>query len=67
MPLTILTDQNVRTILHSLDREDIYEVQQSLADGLHYYSTAAEDNGCCSSYQPMRTQLKRKDGGTVGS
>ncbi|KAI9714361.1 MAG: hypothetical protein M1820_000322 [Bogoriella megaspora] len=65
MVLSVLTDSDVRRILHSLDRDDIFEIQQSLADGLHYYSTATEDNGCCSSYQPMRTQLKRKDGGTT--
>ncbi|KAK8215344.1 hypothetical protein M8818_001965 [Zalaria obscura] len=65
MPLTILTDEDVRKVLHSLTKEDILDLQQSLADALHYYSTSVEDNGCCSSYQPMRTSLKRKDGSTT--
>ncbi|KAJ8114811.1 hypothetical protein OPT61_g3394 [Boeremia exigua] len=67
MPLTILTDSDVRNLLHQLSKQDILDLQQSLADGLHYYSTATEDdsNGCCSSYQPMRTALKRNDGQTT--
>ncbi|KAF2431703.1 NAD(P)-binding protein [Tothia fuscella] len=67
MPLTILTDDDVRTLLHSLTKRDILELQQSLADALHYYSTSVEDddNGCCASYQPERTALKRKDGTTT--
>jgi hypothetical protein len=67
MPLTILTDEDVRTLLHSLTRKDVLDIQQALADALHYYSTAIEDedNGCSAGYQPMRTQLKRKDGSTT--
>jgi hypothetical protein len=67
MPLTILTDKDVRTLLHSLTKNDILSIQQSLADALHYYSTAVEDddNGCCASYQPKRTKLTRKDGSTT--
>lgn len=67
MPLTVLTDSDVRTLLHSLTKQDIHDLQQSLADALHYYSTSTEDdaNGCCSSYQPLRTALKRSDGQTT--
>ncbi|KAJ4341982.1 hypothetical protein N0V87_001308 [Didymella glomerata] len=67
MPLTILTDSDVRSLLHKLSKQDILDLQQSLADGLHYYSTATEEdsNACCSSYQPMRTALKRNDGQTT--
>ena len=66
MSLTVLTDSNVRAVLHSLTREDILELQQSLADALHFYSSSVEeDNGCCSTYQPQRTSLKRTDGQTT--
>ncbi|KAF2220825.1 hypothetical protein BDZ85DRAFT_297571 [Elsinoe ampelina] len=65
MPLTILTDSDVSTVLHSLTRDDILDLQQSLADALHFYSTSGGDNLCCSSYQPMRTALKRQDGKTT--
>lgn len=67
MALTILSDEDVRTLLHSLTRTDVLEIQQALADALHYYSTAIEDedNGCSAGYQPMRTHLKRQDGNTT--
>ncbi|KAJ4295338.1 hypothetical protein N0V90_007349 [Kalmusia sp. IMI 367209] len=67
MPLTVLTDSEVRTLLLGLKKQDIFDLQQSLADALHYYSTSTEQdsNGCCSSYQPLRTSLKRSDGQTT--
>ncbi|GAM87897.1 hypothetical protein ANO11243_059250 [Dothideomycetidae sp. 11243] len=65
MTLTVLTDSDVFAILHALTKEDIHDIQSSLADALHYYSTAGEENLCCSSYQPMRTALRRKDGRTT--
>lgn len=67
MPLTILTDAEVRSLLLSLTKQDILDLQQSLADALHYYSTSTENdsNDCCSSYQPLRTALKRSNGQTT--
>jgi len=65
MPLTVLGDQDVSRILHSFDRDDILELQQSLADALHWYSTSNDANDCCSDFQPERTHLKRKDGSTT--
>ncbi|KAF2130385.1 NAD(P)-binding protein [Dothidotthia symphoricarpi CBS 119687] len=67
MPLTILADSDVRALLHSLTKQDILDLQQSLADALHHYSTATVDdsNGCCAEYQPLRTTLKRNDGQTT--
>ena len=65
MPLTILSDDNVRRLLHSLTPEDISEIQQALSDALHQYSNAGEEDAGCSSYQPLRTSLKRADGLTT--
>lgn len=65
MPLTVLGDRDVNRILHSFNRDDILELQQSLADALHWYSTSNDANDCCSDYQPERTHLKRKDGSTT--
>jgi hypothetical protein len=68
MPLTVLSDDDVRSLLLQLNKQDILDLQQSLADALHYYSTATEEdtsNGCSSSYQPLRTSLKRGDGQTT--
>ncbi|TKA70510.1 hypothetical protein B0A55_07282 [Friedmanniomyces simplex] len=65
MPLTVLGDKDVNRILHSFTRDDILELQQSLADALHWYSTSNDANDCCSDFQPERTHLKRKDGSTT--
>jgi len=65
MPLTVLGDADVSRILHSLTREDVLELQESLSDALHWYSTSSDGNDCCSDFQPERTHLKRKDGSTT--
>src|ERR1700712_3377027 len=67
MPLTVLTDDDVRTLLHSLDRTAIIKLQQSLADALHYYSAGEDDenSSCGAGYQPPRTQIKCKNGSTT--
>ncbi|CAI6325057.1 unnamed protein product [Periconia digitata] len=67
MPLTVLSDTDVSKVLHSFTKQDVLDMQQSLADAMHYYSTAIEEdsNGCGSSYQPLRTSLKRSDGQTT--
>ncbi|KAF2793877.1 NAD(P)-binding protein [Melanomma pulvis-pyrius CBS 109.77] len=67
MPLTVLSDSDVRNLLLGLTKEDIHDLQSSLADALHYYSTSTEEdhNGCCSTLQPLRTALKRSDGQTT--
>lgn len=65
MPLTVLGDDDVNRILHSLNKKDIEELQENLADALHWYSTSNDANDCCSDYQPERTHMKRKDGSTT--
>jgi len=65
MPLTILTDSDVRALLLELTREDIVELQTSLAESLHEYSTGTQETGCCAAYQPPRIQIARKNGQTT--
>jgi ornithine cyclodeaminase/alanine dehydrogenase-like protein (mu-crystallin family) len=60
MPLTVLSDSDVRALLVSLKKEDIAGLQESLAEALHEYSTGDTNSSCCSSYQPQRTVIKRK-------
>ena len=45
MTLTVLSHQDVRALLVQLTKQDILDLQQSLADALHYYSTNTEDDG----------------------
>ncbi|KAI9838325.1 MAG: hypothetical protein M1819_005593 [Sarea resinae] len=65
MPLTILTDSEVRSVLNSLQRDDVVQLQRSLADALHAYSTGNQDDGCCSMYQPPRTSISPMNGSTT--
>ncbi|KAI9717171.1 MAG: hypothetical protein M1812_004919 [Candelaria pacifica] len=65
MPLTVLTDNDVRTLLRSLTKADIAIIQHSLAEALHAYSSGTQDDGCCSMYQPERTSFALKDGSTT--
>ncbi|KAK4943821.1 hypothetical protein LTR10_016724 [Elasticomyces elasticus] len=65
MPLTVLTDADVRELLLSLAKEDAEELQQSLAEALHSYSTGDTNSPCCASFQPQRTVIKKKGITTV--
>ena len=60
MPLTVLSDSDVRTLLLSLKKKDIEDLQENLAEALHEYSTGDSHSACCSSNQPTRTVIKRK-------
>jgi len=59
MPLTVLTDSEVRQLLLSLTQEDALELQENLAEALHSYSTGDTNSPCCSSFQPQRTVIKK--------
>lgn len=59
MPLTVLTDAEVKNLLHTLTKQDIEDLQGSLAEALHSYSTGDTNSPCASSYQPQRTVIKK--------
>jgi ornithine cyclodeaminase/alanine dehydrogenase-like protein (mu-crystallin family) len=60
MPLTVLTDGDIREILLSLGKDEANELQTNLAEALHSYSTGDTNSACCASYQPGRTQVKKR-------
>ncbi len=60
MPLTVLTDADVREVLLQLSKDELNEMQQNLAEALHSYSTGDTNSPCCSSFQPPRTAIKKK-------
>lgn len=64
MPLTILTDDNVKDVLGGLRFEDLKRFQESLRQALHKYSTGTQDEGACAMHQPERTVLVSPDGVT---
>jgi ornithine cyclodeaminase/alanine dehydrogenase-like protein (mu-crystallin family) len=66
MQLTVLSDADVRSLLHALTKEDVLSMQATLGDALHYYSAGDDtENGCSASQQPSRIQLTNKDGTTT--
>ncbi|SLM39097.1 Ornithine cyclodeaminase/mu-crystallin [Lasallia pustulata] len=66
MPLTVLTDADVRTLLHSLTRDDIVTLQHNLAETLHEYSTGTQETtACCSTNQPQRISITGNNGQTT--
>ena len=66
MPLTILTDTDVRVLLHSLTRDEILVLQHNLAEALHDYSTGTQEtSGCCSANQPQRISIPSGNGQTT--
>ena len=67
MTLTVLSSQDVRTLLLQLTKQDILDLQQSLADALHYYSTNTNDDGdgWDGGVGVAGMKTKRQDGGVV--
>ncbi|KAI4188081.1 MAG: hypothetical protein L6R41_002383 [Letrouitia leprolyta] len=58
MPLTVLSDSDIRSLLFSLSREDVLALQENLAEALHEYSTGTQETtGCCHSNQPQRISI----------
>lgn len=64
MPLTVLTDNDVKDLLDTLTKEDVEELQQSLRVSLHEYSTSIQDTGCAAKRQPQRTVIQSPMGRT---
>lgn len=65
MPLTVLSGSQLRTLLHSLNRDEIVSLQQNLAEALREYSTGSQEKGCSATYQPQRTAITRQNGCTT--
>ncbi|KAL8769084.1 MAG: hypothetical protein Q9209_004870 [Squamulea sp. 1 TL-2023] len=58
MPLTVLSDSDINSILYSLNRDDVLALQNNLAEALHEYSTGTQETtGCCQSNQPERIAI----------
>jgi ornithine cyclodeaminase/alanine dehydrogenase-like protein (mu-crystallin family) len=64
MPLTILSDSQVKEILENLTKEDVETLQESMKNALHEYSTGKTNDGACANNQPKRTISEWKDGST---
>lgn len=65
MPLTVLSDSDVKELLDCLTRSDVDALQQSMRRALHDYSTGTQENDACSSQQPERTSHVSPNGLTM--
>ncbi|CAD6581330.1 MAG: hypothetical protein ASARMPREDX12_000427 [Alectoria sarmentosa] len=55
MPLTVLSNTDIHSLLITLTRDDIAELQHNLAEALHDYSTGTQESTIgCSANQPQR-------------
>lgn len=64
-PVTILTDNNVKQILHDLRKHDVEAMMASLETALHQYSLGTGNECRASSNQPERTILESANGSTT--
>ncbi|KAL4806860.1 hypothetical protein BDV18DRAFT_120597 [Aspergillus unguis] len=65
MPITILSGEQLRSLLHSLTHEQIAQIQQKLGSALRDYSVGNQDSGCAATLQPRRTAVTRQSGQTT--
>ncbi|KAL8803193.1 MAG: hypothetical protein Q9200_006317, partial [Gallowayella weberi] len=66
MPLTVLSDSDIHSLLYSLNRDDVLGLQNNLAEALHEYSTGTQETtGCCQSNQPQRIAIPATDNQTT--
>ncbi|KAK2627317.1 hypothetical protein QTJ16_003283 [Diplocarpon rosae] len=64
MPLTVLSDENVKEILHNLTRDDVATLQVAMRDALHEYATGTM-TGACAYNQPNRTVVESAQNSTT--
>ncbi|MCJ1278588.1 hypothetical protein MMC21_006405 [Puttea exsequens] len=58
MPLTVLSDSDIRSLLLSLTKADIEVLQHNLSEALHDYSTGTQETtSACSANQPHRISM----------
>lgn len=57
-PLTVLTDEQVKSILRSLTKAEVVELQQALRKSLSDYSMAKQTQDERSMAQPARTVIQ---------
>jgi ornithine cyclodeaminase/alanine dehydrogenase-like protein (mu-crystallin family) len=64
MPLTVLSDSNVKQILNNLTKDEVENLQAGLRHSLHEYSTGTNNSGAAAVNQPKRTILESNNGTT---
>ncbi|EEP81721.1 predicted protein [Uncinocarpus reesii 1704] len=65
MPLTVLSNRDVRSLLLSLTGDEVRELRANLAEALREYSSGNQNSGCFSEYQPKSTTISKRNGLTT--
>ncbi|CZS98963.1 hypothetical protein WAI453_008447 [Rhynchosporium graminicola] len=65
MPLTILSDENVKEVLNNLTRDDVATLQDAMTRAIHEYATGTTNSGACADNQPKRTVIESASNGTT--
>ncbi|KAL2075824.1 hypothetical protein VTL71DRAFT_767 [Oculimacula yallundae] len=65
MPLTILSDENVKELLNNLTKDDVATLQFAMQDAIHEYATGTTNSGACADNQPSRTVIESASNGTT--
>ncbi|KAI9049056.1 hypothetical protein LZ554_006904 [Drepanopeziza brunnea f. sp. 'monogermtubi'] len=65
MPLTILSDDNVKEILHNLTRDDVAALQIAMRNAMDEYATGTTNSGACADNQPKRTVIESAGNSTT--
>ncbi|RKF57881.1 Uncharacterized protein GcM3_185039 [Golovinomyces cichoracearum] len=65
MPLTILTDYQVKYLLNNLSKSEVHTLQDSMRYALHEYATGASSSQISTDDQPNRTMVSTRNGKTT--
>lgn len=65
MPLTVLSDENVKNILDNLTKEDVTTLQTAMRNAIHEYATGTTNSGACADNQPKRTVIESASNATT--
>ncbi|KAK0129850.1 hypothetical protein ONS96_000399 [Cadophora gregata f. sp. sojae] len=65
MPLTVLSDENVKEVLNNLTKENVETLQIAMRNAIHEYATGTTNSGACADNQPKRTVIESASTGTT--
>ena len=65
MPLTVLSNKNVQSLLLDLRKEELLQMMESLRVSLDEYSLSKNREGCSADNQPEPAQVDSYNGTTT--
>ncbi|RKF59059.1 putative family decarboxylase [Erysiphe neolycopersici] len=65
MPITVLTDRQVKFLLNNLTTAEVQTLQDSMRCALHEYATGASSSQVSTDDQPNKTIVSARNGTTT--